>query len=409
MDKEKAHNESHFLSQEDMEKYLKGDLSPAEQHRVEKILLEEGFEAEAMEGISGLGINTAKEDLDQLHAHLHKRMERGHGNRILKVAATVMLLALFSFGVYFLLNQQPEGNRISYNREIDFPEKESSYQAKSAEKSIKPEGRDFAGDTIPPKKLKKEDEREGTLLAYERSPEHKDEKASAAMQNAATARVSVDENKTVEKSVPAETVKGKGEAGPSRAGEDRVGAIAMVSEKSKAVEQPIAIEEKLLSDHSKQPEPAMIFSGKEKGIQQETTLDVSDEEMDFSADDLKENQNHAVEIDSGNNLKESADGKNLPVRPLIGMSAYKRYIKENMRYPEEGINKGIKGDVVVAFTVTATGEIKYLHIKKSLGSPFDKEAVRLIVEGPSWLPAVKNGRKTDKEVLVRIRFIPPGG
>ena len=48
-----------------------------------------------------------------------------------------------------------------------------------------------------------------------------------------------------------------------------------------------------------------------------------------------------------------------------------------------------------------------MEVVKSLGEDFDKEAMRLVNEGPDWEPAMENDSVVEKEVTVKIRFRPP--
>lgn len=71
-------------------------------------------------------------------------------------------------------------------------------------------------------------------------------------------------------------------------------------------------------------------------------------------------------------------------QPLIGLKAYKRYLKENLRRPTEGECQGIKGKVIILFHVDSQGKPQELFVKKSLCPAADEEAMRLINEGSGW-------------------------
>lgn len=71
-------------------------------------------------------------------------------------------------------------------------------------------------------------------------------------------------------------------------------------------------------------------------------------------------------------------------QPLIGLKAYKRYLKENLRRPTEGECQGVKGKVIIRFHVDSQGKPQELFVKKSLCPAADEEAMRLINEGSGW-------------------------
>ncbi|MBP1666749.1 MAG: tonb family protein [Bacteroidetes bacterium] len=92
-----------------------------------------------------------------------------------------------------------------------------------------------------------------------------------------------------------------------------------------------------------------------------------------------------------------------PSQPAEGQENYTKYIKENIRRPAatESMDNAV---VVISFQVLSTGAIDSINIINTPGDEFSNEAIRLIKEGPSWLPAVKNGQKADDTVTLRVVF-----
>ena len=68
---------------------------------------------------------------------------------------------------------------------------------------------------------------------------------------------------------------------------------------------------------------------------------------------------------------------NLPEFPG-GKEAFKKYIKENLKYPEEALQKQIEGIVHLVAQIDDNGHVVDVFIEKGLGAGCDKEAVRLI-------------------------------
>ncbi|MEQ8244107.1 carboxypeptidase-like regulatory domain-containing protein, partial [Fulvivirga sp.] len=77
-------------------------------------------------------------------------------------------------------------------------------------------------------------------------------------------------------------------------------------------------------------------------------------------------------------------------RPSISMAEYKDYLKKNTRYDS---SQNVKGKVAVKFDILENGQLTNFEIKRSLSYYYDQEAIRLIKEGPEWLPAEQNGNK----------------
>ena len=88
--------------------------------------------------------------------------------------------------------------------------------------------------------------------------------------------------------------------------------------------------------------------------------------------------------------------------PEEGMSNYKQYLKENINYPVDSTYE--TGKVVVTFDLNVDGSISNIKIKKSLGPWQDKEAIRLIQNGPKWNPANRGGTKIKSTVRGAVKF-----
>ncbi len=92
-----------------------------------------------------------------------------------------------------------------------------------------------------------------------------------------------------------------------------------------------------------------------------------------------------------------------PARPVGGMRAFDSYIAENMKFPE-GFPDLEKGVVILKFTVSATGRPMDIEVIKTPGSGFTREALRLLQEGPDWLPATRNDEPIPERVRLRLVF-----
>lgn len=75
-----------------------------------------------------------------------------------------------------------------------------------------------------------------------------------------------------------------------------------------------------------------------------------------------------------------------------GPKEWVHYLQNNLRIPDRMINLNKSGTVVVEFDVDTTGNIDLLMIAQSVEWSADAEALRVIKNGPKWLPAVQNGR-----------------
>lgn len=77
--------------------------------------------------------------------------------------------------------------------------------------------------------------------------------------------------------------------------------------------------------------------------------------------------------------------KDITPQPVIGKRDYQKYLKENLVRPTDEKCAQVKGKVVLTFLVNKEGRPFYIKVKESLCESADKEAIRLIQEGPDWV------------------------
>jgi len=93
--------------------------------------------------------------------------------------------------------------------------------------------------------------------------------------------------------------------------------------------------------------------------------------------------------------------------PLGGKRAYDKYLKTELRYPQQALDNGIKGRVTVQFTVRTDGSLDEFNVLKSLGYGCDEEVIRLVKEGAKWSPTTEDTVPVESEVRVKVKFSPP--
>jgi protein TonB len=76
-----------------------------------------------------------------------------------------------------------------------------------------------------------------------------------------------------------------------------------------------------------------------------------------------------------------------------GPAAWLRFLNKNLRSPDEAINNGISGKVVVQFIVDKDGNVSdVVAISGPEQGGLREEAVRVIKKSGKWTPAIQNGR-----------------
>ena len=83
-------------------------------------------------------------------------------------------------------------------------------------------------------------------------------------------------------------------------------------------------------------------------------------------------------------VKEQTE-KEITLQPVIGKRSYQKYLKEHLVRPTDEKCTQVKGKVVLTFLINKEGRPFYIKVKESLCESADKEAIRLIQEGPDWI------------------------
>lgn len=85
--------------------------------------------------------------------------------------------------------------------------------------------------------------------------------------------------------------------------------------------------------------------------------------------------------------------------PEAGLEAYHSYIKRNLVRPTDDECRNVKGTVIVEFKVGQSGRPYNIRVSQGLCTSINKEAIRLIINGPKW----KKGTTSD-DAKISIDF-----
>ncbi|MFT5860653.1 MAG: protein TonB [Flavobacteriaceae bacterium] len=80
-----------------------------------------------------------------------------------------------------------------------------------------------------------------------------------------------------------------------------------------------------------------------------------------------------------------------------GEVAMRKFVRDNLNYPEIAIEKEEQGTVYVSFVVEKDGSLSQIKIARGVSESLDKEAIRLVKKMPNWIP----GEVKAVKVLVR--------
>lgn len=97
----------------------------------------------------------------------------------------------------------------------------------------------------------------------------------------------------------------------------------------------------------------------------------------------------------GHGVNKKANKDNTP-QPVDGKRKYLKYLKKNLVRPTDETCAQVKGKAVLTFLVNRDGRPFHIKVKKSLCESSDKEAIRLVQEGPDWTYGNKQAEVTVK-------------
>lgn len=87
-----------------------------------------------------------------------------------------------------------------------------------------------------------------------------------------------------------------------------------------------------------------------------------------------------------------------------GQDALMKYLRDNLRYPEDAREMAIQGKVYLRFVVDETGQVTDVRVLRSVNSSLDKESIRVVSRMPPWKPGTLNGKPVKVYYSLPINF-----
>ncbi len=84
-----------------------------------------------------------------------------------------------------------------------------------------------------------------------------------------------------------------------------------------------------------------------------------------------------------------------------GDAALLKYLRENLKYPDNTKDRGVQGRLVIGFIVEKDGSLTDVKVLRPVDIDLDAEALRVIKGMPKWIPGRQNGKR------VRVRYLLP--
>lgn len=97
------------------------------------------------------------------------------------------------------------------------------------------------------------------------------------------------------------------------------------------------------------------------------------------------------------------------VKPLFNNGdpavEFRKYLHENLKYPQTGDKKVVSGRVVVGFVVNKEGKVVNARIVKAANPLLDKEVLRVISSSPVWVSGRHNGKVVNVSCIFPVNFV----
>lgn len=94
----------------------------------------------------------------------------------------------------------------------------------------------------------------------------------------------------------------------------------------------------------------------------------------------------------------------VPAKFPGGYKGFEKWLRKSVRYPDQEREAGIEETIVVRFTVTSEGKVKYPYIEKGENDNLMEAALKAMDKMPKWTPAYRNGEPVDSDVSLDIEF-----
>jgi TonB family protein len=436
----------------DIERYLRGEMTPSEMHELEKEALNDPFLSEALEGATHAGADSFLFDLKELRRSFPHRHHKRHKPQIISmwrwslgIAAGLMLLAVSSVYIIFTITRPPANNEnmamkpdSSAQQPVEATEKKADMDSAASAQQLSlntPRKKNSGADT---------------------KPSVRGEKQKTSTQPSSIAGLNDKEaaNKTepvVEPETADRKPEGNAEAERTEAPQEIVSEEVAVRPLAEELKQPLK-SEPAASEHKKRegvssriirgkvtseedgtalPGVNVLVRGTSKGTvtdangAYEVAVDDATQVLVFAfigykTSEVSPENKPEVNVQLKNDITALSevvvvgmgvthDGYTAPelARPEGGREAFRQYLKKNLKYPEAAIKNKIEGRVTVQFTVSPNGQLSDFKVLKGIDSQCDAELIRLIQQGPAWSPSKQNNQAVTDKVKVRFKFELP--
>ena len=134
---------------------------------------------------------------------------------------------------------------------------------------------------------------------------------------------------------------------------------------------------------------------------EEETVQRIDEDKEIEIVRVERHEN--VEVEEEEEEVETVEFFRVEVKPTFqggDPNAFSKWVAQHLQYPEIAKENGIKGRVILQFTIGVDGKLTDIKVVRGVDKALDDEAVRVVKSSPKWTP----GKQRDRAVKVTYTF-----
>lgn len=447
----------------DIERYLRGELSPSEMHALEKEALKDPFLAEALEGVEQAGADNFLYDLHKIRRSVRETTlsRTRKNNKIIRmwgwtsaIAASILLVAVSGFMVISLLKEQARREQaLRTERELmaqSTTEKDTltiilpaespvtkNTNAGRSSTSVFPQAPGTStktSDAVAGDVVRADETQARPAIAKEDPPVSDQPEDAETIDALETEQVAVtspaearDEEQNSQESVSRER-------SVSRALEGRAAGVQAKGNGGPAVEEktsPVLRGRVTSEDGEALPGVNVMIRGANIGTVTDADgnyeLALPPDTVVFAfigfeaqkiyvGDTAELNVSLKPDVSALSEVVVTGYGSVQPsdrssayhfAAPAGGRSDFKEYLSRAVRYPEEALKTKTEGKVTVRFTVEPDGTLTEFEVVKGIGAGCEEELIRAIKSGPAWKASSRGDIPLRDKVTVRYRFVLP--
>lgn len=377
--------------------YLRDLLGGRERNALERNLEKDPFEKDALEGFQSIGADDLESDIKDLNKNLYRRVNKSNRVLIYRVAAGIAIIISLSVSYLLVFDKQidqfPENLQVSEHLEED---KATEFSDEVSNQMDSGYLEDEMGET--------------EIIANKTEPDIEKTQGLDSKEELADMDIV-----TLEENIAVIEDKNLTEVTLVFADEDEA---AIVREEIETLAFQAPMEEVSVEKQEAAPEAVAEIFDRESAVQKsasrakKTTASpsVSQEESGATKGEVSSpvisNSMQPITLEEVVILK-PGDEKGVvdftPANPEAGMRKFRKYIEENIGI-QGSVPEKNRAVVVLKFIVNEKGKTEQFRIIESPDTSFSKEAIRLVEEGPIWIPAKRSGNYSAEEISLRIVF-----